>query len=42
MIFRMVLLALLILFGATNVIAAESESGGDDLRAKAQNPVSSM
>ena len=42
MIFRIVLLALLILFGATSMTAAESESGGDDLRAKAQNPVSSM
>jgi hypothetical protein len=39
MIFRIVLLALLILYTATNVSA---ESGGDDLRAKAQNPVSSM
>jgi hypothetical protein len=40
MIFRMALLTLFILFSATTVIAAES--GGDDLRAKAQNPVSSM
>jgi hypothetical protein len=36
----MALLTLFILFSATTVIAAES--GGDDLRAKAQNPVSSM
>jgi hypothetical protein len=40
MILRIVLLLLFILFSATNVIAAEA--GGDDLRAKAQNPVSSM
>lgn len=40
MIFRIALLTLFILFSATTVIAAES--GGDDLRAKAQNPVSSM
>jgi hypothetical protein len=36
----MALLTLFILFSATSVIAAEG--GGDDLRAKAQNPVSSM
>ena len=42
MIFRIVLLALLILFGGTNVIAAESESGGDNLAAAAQNPVGAM
>jgi hypothetical protein len=40
MILRIVLLLLFILFSATRVIAAEA--GGDDLRAKAQNPVSSM
>ena len=40
MTFRIVLLAMFILFSATSVIAAEG--GGDDLRAKAQNPVSSM
>jgi hypothetical protein len=40
MILRIVLLLLFILFSATSVIAAEA--GGDDLRAKAQNPVSSM
>ena len=40
MTFRIVLLAMFILFSATSVIAAEE--GGDDLRAKAQNPVSSM
>jgi hypothetical protein len=40
MTFRIVLLAMFILFSATSVIAAEA--GGDDLRAKAQNPVSSM
>ena len=40
MIFRIAALALFILFSTTSVIAAEA--GGDDLRAKAQNPVSSM
>jgi hypothetical protein len=40
MIFRHVLLTLVLVFSAAIVIAAES--GGDDLRAKAQNPVSSM
>lgn len=39
MIFRFISLILFILYTATNVCA---ESGGDDLRAKAQNPVSSM
>ena len=42
MFFRIVLLSLLILFGITSMTAAKSDSGGDDLRAKAQNPVSSM
>ncbi|MFC1827282.1 neuromedin U [Thermodesulfobacteriota bacterium] len=39
MVFRIVLGALFMLFAAT---CAYAESGGDDLRAKAQNPVSSM
>ncbi len=39
MFFRILLSSLFILYTATNVWA---ESGGDDLRAKAQNPVSSM
>jgi hypothetical protein len=39
MISKIFLLALFILYTATNVWA---ESSGDDLRAKAQNPVSSM
>ena len=39
MVFRIVLLLLFMLLAATNVSA---EAGGDDLRAKAQNPVSSM
>jgi hypothetical protein len=39
MIFRFFLLALFILYMATNVYA---ESGGDDLAAKAQNPVGAM
>jgi hypothetical protein len=39
MLFRIVLLALFMLIFTTNVCA---EEGGDDLRAKAQNPVSSM
>ena len=40
MIFRIMLLILCIMIGAASAIAAEG--GGDDLRAKAQNPVSSM
>jgi len=42
MVFRVALLTLLVLFTATSVFSAESDSGGDDMRAKAQNPVSSM
>jgi hypothetical protein len=42
MLLRIVLLAVIVLFTTTSTISAESESGGDDLRAKAQNPVSSM
>lgn len=42
MVFRVALLTLLVLFTTTSVFSAESGSGADDMRAKAQNPVSSM